>query len=94
MSLNKRDSIRAVARRTSLTQKQAEEAVQALIDVWFEELAAGGKITIENFLVLQVKPMLGSDPNDVDAVLRQYWRVTVRASHHLRERLNRPVKVR
>lgn len=88
MSLNKRDTMRAVARRTSLTYKQADEAVQALIDIWFEVLSSGGKIIIENFLVLEVKPMIGSDPNDTYDVSRTYSRVTARASRKLRLSLN------
>jgi nucleoid DNA-binding protein len=53
--LNKQETTRYIAQTTGLTYRQAEMAVEALIQVWTDELATGGKIAIEHFLTLEYK---------------------------------------
>jgi nucleoid DNA-binding protein len=53
--MNKQQTVRGIAQKTGLTYAQAEVAVEALIEIWGDELAAGGKIAIEHFLSLEYK---------------------------------------
>lgn len=55
MSLNRRNMTRQIARQTSLTEAQADEALMALIQIWTEALTSGGKIAIDNFLTLEFR---------------------------------------
>jgi nucleoid DNA-binding protein len=43
-----------IGRRTRLRNHNVQRMLEALIDVWTEELASGGRIELENFLVLEV----------------------------------------
>ena len=65
MSLNKREMTRHIARQTSLTYAQSREALDALIEVWFETLANGGTIAIDNFLILSVQRIERQNPGKV-----------------------------
>lgn len=55
MSFDKNKTIAEVGRRTRLRNHDVQKMLEALIEVWSEELAAGGRIELENFLVLEVK---------------------------------------
>jgi nucleoid DNA-binding protein len=65
--------------------------VEALIDVWTEELASGGRIELENFLVLKVQHI---DRGERRGMLstgepRQIiHRLVVRPSKKLKARIN------
>ena len=54
MSLNKKKMVREIGRRTRLKNRDVQIVLETLIDVWKEELLDGGKIEIENFLVLSI----------------------------------------
>lgn len=54
MSMNKRRTVRGIARRTGLTHEQSRQAVEALIALWSEALVDGERIAIDNFLILKV----------------------------------------
>ena len=41
--------------RTRLRNHDAQRMLEALIEVWSEELASGGRIELQNFLVLEVQ---------------------------------------
>lgn len=55
MTLTKKKMVCEIGRRTRLTNKDVQEVVETLVDVWTEALIAGEKIEIENFIVLEVK---------------------------------------
>ena len=57
MSLDKNKTIAEVGRRTRLRNHDVQKMLEALIEVWSEELAQEGRIEVENFLVLEVKPV-------------------------------------
>ncbi len=44
-----------MGRRTRLRNHDVQKMLEALIEVWSEELAQEGRIELENFLVLEVK---------------------------------------
>jgi nucleoid DNA-binding protein len=55
MALDKNKTVSAIGRRTRLRNHDVQRMFEALIEVWTEELASGGRIEIQNFLVLEVK---------------------------------------
>ncbi len=55
MSLDKNKTVAEVGRRTRLRNHDVQKMLEALVEVWLDELANGGRIEIENFLVLEVK---------------------------------------
>ncbi len=93
--MNKRDTIAAVGKKTRLRNHDVQQVVETLLEVWTEELAAGGRIEIQNFLVLEVqtirrKGSLGILLNPeghaakIPAIQK---RVRVSASKYLRRRI-------
>ena len=54
MSLDKSKTIAEVG-RPRLRNHDVQKMLEALIEVWSEELAYEGRIELENFLVLEVK---------------------------------------
>jgi len=55
MSLNKNKMVREIGRRTRMKNRDVQLMLETLIDVWTEELVTGGKIELENFLVLETQ---------------------------------------
>ena len=55
MSLNKNKMVREIGQRTRLKNRDVQLILETLIDVWTEELVAGGRIELENFLVLETQ---------------------------------------
>ena len=55
MTLTKNKMVSEIGRRTRLRNHDVQRILETLIDVWFEELASGGRIELENFLVLAVQ---------------------------------------
>ena len=86
MTMTKRTTVQQVGRRTRLSNRDVRAMLDALIAVWAEELARGGRVEIEHFLVLEVHTVAYAANRLLPA--RRYRRVTVRASKRLRERLN------
>ena len=90
MTLNKQKMVREIGQRTRLTNREVQAVVEALVDVWTEELVADGRIELQNFLVLEVKTIYrgeqsgmltsGKAPN----VIR---RVNLRVSKKLKSQL-------
>jgi nucleoid DNA-binding protein len=94
MSLDKNKSIAEVGRRTRLRNHDVQKMLEALIEVWSEELAQAGRIELENFLVLEVKSIDRGEQAGtllVGGKLRRAPRVikklTVRPSKALKQRL-------
>ena len=92
MTLTKNKMVSEIGRRTRLRNHDVQRMLEALVDVWFEELASGGRIELENFLVLEVKRI---DRGERRGMLstgeprRIIQRLAIRPSKRLRERLQR-----
>jgi len=96
MSLDKNKTIAEVGRRTRLRNHDVQKMLEALIEVWSEELRQTGRIELENFLVLEVKRIDRGERAGallVGGKLRRAPRIikklTVRPSKFLKGRLNR-----
>lgn len=91
MTLNKNKMVREVGRRTRLQNRDVQLVLETLVDVWTEELIAGGRIELENFLVLETQTIDRGEnagtlkSGDAPRYLRQ---VTLRVSKQLKNRLN------
>lgn len=92
MALTKKTMVSEIGRRTRLRNHDVQRVVETLIDVWTEELASGGRIELENFLVLEVqridrgerRGMLSSgEPRQV------IHRLVAHPSRRLRDRLGK-----
>jgi len=94
MSLDKNKTIAEVRRRTRLRNHDVQKMLEALVEVWSEELANGGRIELENFLVLEVKCIdRGEQPGTLliggklRRAPRKIKKLMVRPSKALKERL-------
>ena len=92
--MNKRDTIAAIGQKTRLRNHDIQQVVETLLEVWTEELAAGGRIEIQNFLVLETNIQqrhgeLGTltSGGRVLKVPTQRTQLRVRVSKYLRARL-------
>jgi nucleoid DNA-binding protein len=92
MALTKNKMVSEIGRRTRLRNHDVQRILETLIDVWFEELASGGRIELENFLVLEVQRI---DRGERRGMLstgeprRVVHRLVVRPSKKLKMRINR-----
>ena len=92
MTLTKKAMVSEIGRRTRLRNRDVQRMLEALIEVWSEELASGGRIELENFLVLEVQRI---DRGERRGMLssgeprRVIHRLIVRPSKHLREKLRK-----
>jgi nucleoid DNA-binding protein len=83
------------ARRTGLRQHDVRQALEAIIAVCQEELVAGGRIELSNFLVLEVRRITRRRAGLIrrgDREVRPagtYHRVTVRPCRALQRRIRR-----
>jgi nucleoid DNA-binding protein len=94
MTLDRHKTIAAIGQRTRLRNHDVQRMLEALIAIWMEELAQGGRIELENFLVLEVKPVdrgphagklrIGSKLRRAPRVIKK---LTVRPSKSLKGRL-------
>jgi len=89
MSLNKKKMVREIGRRTRLSNRDVQRVIEALVEVWTEELVNGGRIEIEHFIVLDVQTIERAANRLLSA--RRFRRVVVRASKALRRRMNKLV---
>ena len=92
MALTKNKMVSEIGRRIRMRNHDVQRVIEALIDVWAEELASGGRIELENFLVLEVQRI---DRGEQRGMLssgqprRVIHRLMVRPSKRLKARLNR-----
>lgn len=92
MSLTKNKMVSEIGRRTRLRNHDVQRVLETLIEVWAEELASGGRVELENFLVLEVQRI---DRGERRGMLstgepRQIiHRLVVRPSRQMRKRLRR-----
>lgn len=92
MSLTKNKMVSEIGRRTRLRNHDVQRMLEALIEVWTEELVSGGRIELENFLVLEVRRI---DRGERRGMLstgeprRVIHRLAVRPGKQMRKRLRR-----
>jgi len=53
--MNKRDTITAIGQKTRMRNHDVQTVVEALLEIWSDELVNGGRIEIQNFVVLEVQ---------------------------------------
>ncbi len=91
MTLTKNVMVREIGRRTRLKNRDVQLMLEALIEIWTEELVSGGRFELENLFVLEVKTIdRGANAgalNGSDAQ-RMIQRVTLRVSKRLKQCLN------
>lgn len=90
MTLNKKMMVREISRRTSISNREVQQVVETLMDVWTEELVAGGRIELEKFMVLETKTIdRGANAGKLKGgdAPRYVRRVVVRVSKQLRKNL-------
>jgi nucleoid DNA-binding protein len=91
-TMNKNRMVREIGRRTRLKNRDVQLVLETLIDVWTEELVAGGKIELENFLVLETQTIdrgenagTLSSSGDTYPAPRLIRRVSLRVSKRLKK---------
>jgi nucleoid DNA-binding protein len=91
MTVTKNKMVREIGRRTRLKNREVQVMLEALIEVWTEELVAGGRIELENLFVLEAQMIDRGENagalNGGDAP-RMIQRVTLRVSKRLKQCLN------
>src|SRR5258708_19338413 len=92
--MNKRDIIAAIGQKTRMRNHDVQLVVESLLDLWTEELANGGRVEIQNFLVLEVRTTrpqgnLGTltSRGHVVPIPRGRREVKVRARKYLKQRI-------
>lgn len=89
-TLNKKAMVREIGRRTRLTNRDVQAVLETLVDVWTDELVAGGRIELENFLVLETQTIdRGENVGTLKSgdAPRYVRRVVVRGSKSLKNKL-------
>ncbi len=90
MTLNKNKMVREIGQRTRLKNRDVQLVLETLVDVWTEELVSGGRIELENFLVLETQTI---DRGEQSGMLtsgeapRFVRRITLRVSKKLKRML-------
>lgn len=94
MTLTKKKMVREIGRRTRLTNREVQEVIEALIDVWTEALVEGEKIEIQNFIVLEVQNIDRGHPRILvqsngrrNASPQHFKRISLRVSKALKVKL-------
>jgi len=93
MALTKNKMVSEIGRRTRLRNHDVQRMLEALIEVWTEELVSGGRIELQNFLVLEVQRI---DRGERRGMLRSgeprqvIHRLVVRPSKRLKRQLQKP----
>ncbi len=90
MALTKNKMVSEIARRTRMRNHDVQRMLEALIEVWAEELASGGRIEIQNFMVLEVQRIDRSERRGMlssGEPRRVIHRLVVRPSKQLRNHL-------
>ena len=96
MSLNKKNMVREIGRRTRLSNRDVQRVIEALVEVWTEELVNGGRIEIEHFMVLEARTIERSENSGTllhGKAPRSIRRLTMRVSKRLRDELKTKNKV-
>lgn len=83
MSLNKKAMVREIGRRTRLKNREVEAVIEALVELWMEELISGGRIELENFIVLSTHRLQDRVQLKISAALRKLIRQRLMRSDDL-----------
>jgi nucleoid DNA-binding protein len=92
MTLTKNKMVSEIGRRTRLHNHDVQRVIEALIQVWTEELASGGRIELENFPVLEVQRVDRGERHGMLSTgepCRVIHRLMVRPSKQLHYRLKK-----
>lgn len=90
MTLTKKKMISEIGRRTRLKNRDVQTMLEALVEIWTEEMVNGGRIELENFFVLEVREIdRGSKSGQINArkAPQKIKRVLVRISRSIRNQL-------
>lgn len=90
MTLTKNKMVREIGRRTRLRNRDVQLVLEALVEVWTDELVVGGKIELENFLVLEVQTIDRGEQRGLlgsAEVPRHIQRVSLRVSKRMKTKL-------
>jgi len=91
MTLTKNKMVREIGRHTRLKNREVQVILEAMIEVWAEELVAGGRIELENLFVLETQTI---DRGETGGMLngkpapRYITRLILRTSKRLKQALN------
>ena len=91
MTLTKNKMIREIGQRTRLKNRDVQAMLEALIDVWTDELVSGGRVELENFFVLETTIIDRSENSGFltgEKAPRIIQRLVLRASKLLKKSLN------
>jgi nucleoid DNA-binding protein len=95
MTLTKNAMVREIGRRTRLKNRDIQMMLEALVEIWTEELVSGGRIEVENFMVFETQTIdRGSQPGELrngvtaSPAPRIIRRLVIRVSKRLRRQLN------
>ena len=91
MTLTKNKMVREIGRRTRLKNRDVQVMLEALIEVWTEELVSGGRIELDNLFVLETQWIDRGEQRGTLAsgdAPRYIRRVTLRVSKRLKQYLN------
>lgn len=96
-TLTRQRLAREIGRRTRLTNKQARMALDAMIACMTEQITAGGRIELSNFLTLDVQQrqrlasehLLGYNTDSPTATHRHYLVLRCRPGKQLRASLHK-----
>jgi nucleoid DNA-binding protein len=92
MTLTKNRMVSEVGRRTRLKNRDVQLMLEALVELWMEELVSGGRIELEGLFVIETQVV---DRGEQSGYLRSgkaprhIRRVVVRVSRGLRKQVNR-----
>jgi len=88
MTMTKNATVQEIGRRTRLKNRDVQLMLETLIEVWAEELVAGGRVEVEHFMVLDVQTIERAANRLIPK--RRFRQIKVRASKTLRQRVNQP----
>jgi nucleoid DNA-binding protein len=86
MTMTKNSTVQEIGRRTRLKNRDVQAMLEALVEVWTEELVSGGRIAVENFMVIDVQTIEHAANRLLPS--RTFRQITVRVSKALRQKLN------
>ena len=87
MTLTKNKMVAEIGRHTRLKNRDVQVMLESLIEVWSEELVSGGRIELENFIVLETQTIdRGENTGSLKSAdaPRYIRRVTLRVSQKLK----------
>jgi nucleoid DNA-binding protein len=92
VTLTKNKMVSEVGRRTRLKNRDVHRMLEALVEVWTEELVSGGRIEIEGLFVIETQMVDRSERSGrllrSGSAPRHIRRLVLRTSKSLKCRLN------